>query len=113
MNNVASIGLGPTGQAMIEGRKGSAPIAVVVAPGAGDGVLFSQPEAAFLFINLETGIAVGYEGFGQYCGEGARSQRDGIPEAAYQLDYLVTPSLSEAAECLKGLAAKGAKVRGV
>ena len=64
-------------------------------------------------MNLENGAAVAYEAFGQYLGKGAASNKPGIPEEAYQVDYLITPDLREAAGVASGLAQKGAKLKAV
>ena len=73
----------------------------------------SCQEQAFVFVNLENGAAVAYEAFGQYLGKGAASSKPGIPEEAYQVDYLITPDLREAAGVASGLAEKGAKLKAV
>lgn len=73
----------------------------------------SCQEQAFVFVNLENGAAVAYEAFGQYLGKGAGSNKPGIPEEAYQVDYLITPDLREAAGVAAGLAEKGAKLKAV
>lgn len=72
-----------------------------------------RQEQAFVFVNLENGAAVAYEAYGQYLGKGAASNKPGIPEEAYQVDYLITPDLREAAGVSSGLAEKGAKIKAV
>ena len=72
-----------------------------------------RQEQAFVFVNLENGAAVAYEAYGQYLGKGAASNKPGIPEEAYQVDYLITPDLREAAVVASGLAEKGAKIKAV
>ena len=64
-------------------------------------------------MNLENGAAIAYEAFGQYLGRMAASNRPGIPEEAYQVDYLITPDLREAAGVVSGLADKGTKLKAV
>ena len=54
-----------------------------------------------------------YEAFGQFLSKGASSNKPDIPEEAYQVDFLITPNLGEAAAVCAGLAQKGAKLRGV
>ena len=73
----------------------------------------SQQEQAFVFVNLENGDAVAYEAFGQFLGRGAGSNKPGIPEEAYQVDFLITPDLREAAGVAAGLAEKGANLKAV
>ena len=51
-----------------------------------------------------------YEAYGQFLGKNAGSNKPGIPEEAYQVDYLITPDLREAAGVTSGLAEKGADI---
>lgn len=110
--NLAVLAPGPGGRVLLEGEEGTAPIAMMVTPGA-PALPWETPEVGFVFVNLETGVAVGYEAFGQFLGPGASSEREGIPEEAYQVDYLVTADLRETGAVVKGLTAKGAELRGV
>lgn len=112
VRNLAALAPGPGGRALLEGEKGTAPIAVLVAPGAG-GLPWEAPELGFIFVNLENGVALAYEASGLFLGPGAKSERDGIPEEAYQVDYLVTPSLAESTGVVEGLTERGAELRGV
>lgn len=112
VRNLAILASGPGGCGVLEGEKGSAPVAVMVIPGAGS-LPWETREVGFLFINTKTGIAVGYDALGQYLGPGASSNLPGIPEEAYQVDYLLTPDLRETTEVVKGLQAKGTLLRGV
>lgn len=113
VRNLISLAPGPDGRCSLSGkREGAADVAVLSAPGA-SGLPWQRLEQAFVFVNLETGIALGYEALGQYLGAGASSWLSGIPEEAYQVDYLVSPDLREAAGVVKGLTAKGAVIRGV
>ena len=64
-------------------------------------------------MNLETGAAVAYEAFGQFLSRGASSNKPDIPEEAYQVDFLITPSLAEGAGVAAGLTEKGAKLQAV
>jgi len=113
VRNMAVLAPGPEGRALLTGEKGSAAIAVLVAPGARSGLPWQTPEIGFIFVNLETGIALAYEAFGQFLGSGAASDREGIPEEAYQVDYVVTPNLREAGGVAEGLTKKGAVLRGI
>lgn len=111
--NLAILAPGPGGRCLLTGgRPGSSPIAVLITPGA-DNLPWQAPECGFVFVNLETGIAVAYEALGQFLGSGAASMRDGIPEEAFQVDYLITPNLREAAGVASGLTKKGAVLRAV
>jgi len=113
IRNLAVLASGPDGQVVIEGENGTAPIAISVVPGSQQGPPWEEPEVGFVFVNTKTGVAVAYEAFGMFLGQGASSNREGIPELAYQVDYLVTPDLREGAFVAKGLTEKGAKLRGV
>lgn len=110
--NVAILNAGPGGQVLLKGPPGSAELVVFVTPGAGF-MPWEDPESGFVFVNGETGIAVGYESVGLYCGRGAGTNPGNVPEEAYQVDYIVTPDLAEAAGIVKGLTEKGAVLRGV
>lgn len=113
IRNLAVLASGPDGQVVVQGDNGTAPIAISVVPGQSSGLPWEEPEVGFVFINTKTGVAVAYEAFGMFLGQGASSEREGIPELAYQVDYLVTPDLREGAFVAKGLTEKGAKLRGV
>jgi len=113
IRNLAVLAAGPDGQVVIEGDNGTAPIAISVVPGSNPNLPWEEPEVGFVFVNTKTGVAVAYEAFGFFLGPGASSTREGIPELAYQVDYLVTPDLREGAFVAKGLTEKGAKLRGV
>lgn len=111
--NMAVLAPGPGGRTLLTGREGeAADVAVLVAPGTA-GLPWQPTEVGFIFVNMETGIAVGYEAQGRFLGENAASTRDGIPEEAYLIDYLITPDLREASGVVKGLTDKGAELRGV
>eukprot|EP00931_Biecheleriopsis_adriatica_P008945 TRINITY_DN110078_c0_g1_i1.p1 TRINITY_DN110078_c0_g1~~TRINITY_DN110078_c0_g1_i1.p1 ORF type:complete len:416 (+),score=98.11 TRINITY_DN110078_c0_g1_i1:32-1279(+) len=114
VRNLAILQPGPGGRCFLEGEaKGAAALGLLTAPGAGGGLPWSNLEQAFLFINLENGVALGYEATGQFLGPGASSDKQGIPEEAYMIDYLVTPDLREAAETAKGLTQRGTVLRAV
>merc|ERR1719265_2489582 len=113
LRNMAVLAPGPEGRTALTGSPGTAPIAVMVTPGANAPLMWETPESGFIFVNLETGVAVGFEASGQYCGPNAASTVDGIPEAAYQIDYLITPDLRSTSGVVKGLADKGAALRAV
>lgn len=113
IRNLAVLASGPDGQVVVQGDNGTAPIAISIVPGQSSGLPWEEPEVGFVFINTKTGVAVAYEAFGMFLGQGASSEREGIPELAYQVDYLVTPDLREGAFVAKGLTEKGAKLRGV
>eukprot|EP00438_Fugacium_kawagutii_P034620 Skav225852 [mRNA] locus=scaffold345:228473:229997:+ [translate_table: standard] len=113
VRNLAVLQNGPGGQCYLQSNdKSGAAIGILSAPGAG-GMPWERQEQAFVFVNLENGAAVAYEAFGQYLGKGAGSNKPGIPEEAYQVDYLITPDLREAAGVAAGLAEKGAKLKAV
>lgn len=113
VRNMAVLAPGPEGRTALTGNPGTALIAVMVTPGANAPLPWETPESGFIFVNMETGVAVGYEALGQYCGPAAASTREGIPEEAYQIDYLVTPDLRTASGVVKGLAERGAQLRAV
>ncbi|CAE8632168.1 unnamed protein product [Polarella glacialis] len=104
---------GPDGRCLLSGPVKGSSVAILAAPGGGGSMPWDKQEEAFVFVNLETGIAVGYAGSGQYLGPGAATFKRGIPEEAYQVDYLVGPSFREAAFCAEGLTKKGAVLRGI
>ena len=54
-----------------------------------------------------------YEAFGQFLSKGASSNKPDIPEEAYQVDVLITPSLAEGAAVASGLTEKGATLQAV
>lgn len=113
VRNLAVLQNGPGGQCFLQSRdKSGAAVGILSAPGAG-GLPWERQEQAFVFVNLENGEAVAYEAFGQFLGRGAGSNKPGIPEEAYQVDYLITPDLREAAGVASGLAEKGAKLKAV
>lgn len=111
--NIAILMPGPGARTALVGEKDTTPIAVLVAPGAPKTLPWESMESAFIFVNLQTGLALGYEATGLYLGPGASSNLEGIPEEAYQIDHLVTPDLRETAEVLKGLNKKGAVIKSV
>eukprot|EP00440_Ansanella_granifera_P005495 gb/GFBE01005969.1/.p1 GENE.gb/GFBE01005969.1/~~gb/GFBE01005969.1/.p1 ORF type:complete len:366 (+),score=78.49 gb/GFBE01005969.1/:1-1098(+) len=114
VRNLAILQPGPGGRCFLEGKaKGSAAVGLLTAPGAGGILPWEKQEQAFVFVNLETGVALGYEAKGQYLGPGASSQKQGIPEEAYQIDFLVTSDLRETKEVAKGLTSKGAVLKAV
>ncbi|CAJ1361396.1 unnamed protein product, partial [Effrenium voratum] len=110
VRNLAVLQNGPGGQCYLQGRdNAAAAIGILSAPGAG-GMPWERQEQAFIFVNLENGAAVAYEAYGQFLGKNAGSNKPGIPEEAYQVDYLITPDLREAAGVTSGLAEKGADI---
>jgi len=113
VRNLAVLQNGPGGQCYLQGRdNAAAAIGILSAPGAG-GMPWERQEQAFIFVNLENGAAVAYEAYGQFLGKNAGSNKPGIPEEAYQVDYLITPDLREAAGVTSGLAEKGADILAV
>jgi len=113
VRNLAVLQNGPGGQCYLQSKdKSGASVGILSAPGSG-GMPWERKEQAFVFVNLENGAAVAYEAYGQYLGKGAASNKPGIPEEAYQVDYLITPDLREAAGVSSGLAEKGAKIKAV
>lgn len=113
VRNLAVLAPGPGGRALLTGEEGSTPLAVLVTPGANGALPWLPPECGFVLVNMKSGVALAYEAMGQFLGPGAASQRQGIPEEAYQVDYLITPELREATGVVKGLTAKGAVLRAV
>eukprot|EP00929_Paragymnodinium_shiwhaense_P119288 TRINITY_DN9117_c0_g1_i1.p1 TRINITY_DN9117_c0_g1~~TRINITY_DN9117_c0_g1_i1.p1 ORF type:complete len:406 (+),score=107.44 TRINITY_DN9117_c0_g1_i1:55-1272(+) len=113
VRNLAILMPGPGGRVLLTAEEGKAPVGVLVTPGANSPMPWGTPESGFLFVNMKTGLCVAYEATGQFLGPDARSEREGIPEEAYQLDYLITPDLTEAAGVSRGLTMRGAMIRGV
>ncbi|CAE7819036.1 unnamed protein product [Symbiodinium sp. CCMP2592] len=113
VRNLAVLQNGPGGQCYLQKKdKAAAAVGVLSAPGSGS-FPWEKQEQGFIFVNLETGAAVAYEAFGQFLSKGASSNKPDIPEEAYQVDFLITPNLAEAAGVAAGLTQKGAKLRGV
>lgn len=113
VRNLAILMPGPGGRCLLTGEQGAAPVGVLVTPGANAPLPWQTPESGFLFVNMKTGHCVAYEATGQFLGPDARSEREGIPEEAYQLDYLIAPDLTEAAGVSRGLTMKGAQIRAI
>ncbi|CAE6971928.1 unnamed protein product [Symbiodinium natans] len=113
VRNLAVLQNGPGGQCYLQGKdKAAAAVGVLSAPGSGS-FPWEKQEQGFIFVNLETGAAVAYEAFGQFLSRGASSNKPDIPEEAYQVDFLITPSLAEGAGVAAGLTEKGAKLQAV
>lgn len=112
VRNMATLASGPDGRTMLSVSDDTTSVAVLVCPSA-NGLPWETPELGFIFVNLETGQAVGYEAQGLYLGENAATVRQGIPDEAYQVDHIITPDLRKAAGVAKGLTGKGAILRSV
>jgi len=111
---VDTIQPGPGGACDVKKKnKSSASVAVVTCPGAGGENPFGDLEQAFTFVNLDSCVAVGYDARGLYLGRGAASARRGIPDEAYEIDYLVSPDLRESAAVVEGLAKKQKTLKAV
>jgi len=107
---------GPDAAIQILGEEASTPIAVIIAPGADGMYIWDAPGSSFVLVDTATGIAVAYEPMGQHLGPnggGGGIARSGIPQAAYEIDFLITPLLRDTAGVLKGLREKGANIRAV
>jgi len=110
---VITIQPGPGGIYQLDKQNSTGRVAIGTCPGAGGERPFGDLEQAFVFVNLDSSLALGYDARGQFLGQGASTGRQGIPDFAYEIDYLVSPDLRESAAVASGLAKKSGELRSV